>query len=720
MLTGLAHQRVNSIAPDGAGGLWVAADGALYQGRQGSFRAYTTADGLPGNLFKSVIRSRNGDVWATAPPEGVARLHAGRWIRYTCGREISAVDPRAVYEDAEGAIWVTTEGGGINRFKNERWRTFTVHDGLANDFISGITEDGSGSFWISCPGGIMRIGREQFDELDAGQRAALLPRMVNRSDGLPAAEFNHVGSPSAWRARDGRLLFPTDSGVAVIQPERLRINRLAPAMHIERFVAGGRDAELPGPPVVPPGDNDIQIHYTAISLSAAENVRFKIRLEPLDATWVDTGGRRDVRYAKLPPGRYTFRVIACNSDGVWNTTGAALAFVVRPAFYQTTWFAGLVALIVGGGGFGVYWARSRRARRLMQELEGLVSARTRELQAAKDAAEAAVLAKNEVIAALEQARIEREALNRQLIEASRKAGKAEVATSVLHNVGNVLNSVNISASLLVERIRKSKAPNVGRVAALLREHAAALGEFLARNPKGQRLPAFLEVLGKQLEAEQSRALSELDGLCRNIDHIKDIVSMQQSNAKVLGVIEKVKPLELVEEALRMSEGAGGTKEFRVARNYDPDLPELMTDRHKALQILLNLISNSKQACRDSQATEPRLILGVANLGDRIRISVGDNGVGIPPENLTLIFSHGFTTRKDGHGFGLHSGALAARELGGALTVQSDGPGKGATFTLELPLRSPEPRAQGAKPGPLSSPAEEGIGSKSEARKPNQL
>jgi C4-dicarboxylate-specific signal transduction histidine kinase len=178
----------------------------------------------------------------------------------------------------------------------------------------------------------------------------------------------------------------------------------------------------------------------------------------------------------------------------------------------------------------------------------------------------------------------------------------------------------------------------------------------------------------------------MDLLRKNIEHIKDIVAMQQSYATVAGVTESIKASELVEDALRLNAGALTRHDVQVVRQYDAD-PTLEVDKHKALQILVNLIRNAKYACDASGRDDRRLTLHLAQNGGRVKIVVLDNGVGIPPENLTRIFSHGFTTKKDGHGFGLHSGALAAQEMGGSLTAHSEGPGHGANFTLELPLRT---------------------------------
>ena len=269
------------------------------------------------------------------------------------------------------------------------------------------------------------------------------------------------------------------------------------------------------------------------------------------------------------------------------------------------------------------------------------------------------------------------------------AGMAEVATGVLHNVGNVLNSVNVSTTLLTEQVKKSKLSSVGRIAALLQENSTNLGEFLTGDPRGRRIPAFLAELAAHLDTEQATALAELTELQKNIEHIKDIVSMQQNLAMVSGVTERVKVSDVVEDSVRINEMALQRHQVRLIREYENPLPEIIVDRHKVLQIMINLIRNAKYACDDSPSPQKQVAVRIASSEGRVKIAVTDNGVGIPAENLSWIFNHGFTTRKNGHGFGLHSGAIAAMEIGGTLTAYSDGPGKGARFVLELPLQPPE-------------------------------
>jgi PAS domain S-box-containing protein len=279
---------------------------------------------------------------------------------------------------------------------------------------------------------------------------------------------------------------------------------------------------------------------------------------------------------------------------------------------------------------------------------------------------------------------ELEHIHRQLLHSSRQAGMAEVATGILHNVGNVLNSVNISSSLVTEQLKKSKASGLSKVAAMLRAHEADLGTFVTTDPKGKQLPAYLALLADHFAEEQAAAMKELAQLQKDIDHIKDIVAMQQGFAKVSGITETLKVADLVEDALRMNSSALIRHDIQIVKDLE-DGPAITTEKHKVLQILVNLINNAKHACHGSGRQQHELTIRVRHGNDRVRIAVSDNGVGIPPENLTRIFNHGFTTKKNGHGFGLHSGALAAKELGGSLIAHSDGAGCGATFTIELPI-----------------------------------
>jgi len=256
---------------------------------------------------------------------------------------------------------------------------------------------------------------------------------------------------------------------------------------------------------------------------------------------------------------------------------------------------------------------------------------------------------------------------------------------VLHNVGNVLTSVTVTSTLMKEQIQQSRVASLAKAVDLLRQHEADLPQYLTTDPKGKRLPEFLHRLAERLSAEHTDLLEETSLLQRNIEHIREIVSMQQNFAKVLGVTEPLLVTDVVEDALRINELALQRHGVHVSRHYDERLPQITAEKHKVLQILVNLIQNAKYACSESGRPDKQLDVYVAKDDDGVTIAVEDNGVGILTENLNRIFNHGFTTRKGGHGFGLHSGALAATQMGGSLRAQSQGAGCGARFTLALPL-----------------------------------
>ncbi|MDB6017900.1 MAG: Integral rane sensor signal transduction histidine kinase [Pedosphaera sp.] len=292
-------------------------------------------------------------------------------------------------------------------------------------------------------------------------------------------------------------------------------------------------------------------------------------------------------------------------------------------------------------------------------------------------------------------------LNQQLMGTSRLAGMAEVATGVLHNVGNVLNSVSVSATLVADGLRRSKVVNLHRATTLLREQNGRLAEFLTSDPKGKVIPEYIATLADQLTAEQARMIEKMDSVGKNIEHIKEIVAMQQSYAKVSGVYENLQVEGLIEDALRMNTAAFDRHHIDLVRDFAENLPPVCVDRHKVLQILINLLRNAKHSMTAHGGDELKMTIRVALASpERVKISIADTGLGIAPELLTKVFNHGFTTKKDGHGFGLHSGANAAKEMGGTLSAHSEGLGKGAVFTLELPAsvsnRQPNPLAEGKR------------------------
>lgn len=346
----------------------------------------------------------------------------------------------------------------------------------------------------------------------------------------------------------------------------------------------------------------------------------------------------------------------------------------------------------------LFWTlQTRRKNQLLQRAQG-------ELQAARDRLEERVEERtrelNEESEARKRALVRLSEAQQRLLLASRQAGMAEVATGILHNVGNILNSVNVSATLVNDCLQRLRIPKFLKAVDLLSEHAGNLGAFLAEDPRGRALPGYLHQLAGNMAQNEQTMRTELKTLNKQIDHVKSVIAWQQTHARNTGFYETLNAEELMEDALQINRGSYERHGIKVVRQYER-IPPLMADRHKIIQILINILSNARHALTASSAPDKRVTVRICPHGaDRVRFEISDNGVGISPENMGRIFSLGFTTKLNGHGFGLHSGANSAKEMGGNLFATSEGLGRGATFVLELPLvpksaRGTTPRSEPA-------------------------
>jgi ligand-binding sensor domain-containing protein/signal transduction histidine kinase len=699
-----APEMVVGMAED-AHGVVVSVGGSLYRADRNHFAPYAFSNGEPGLYWiLNLAPGRDGEIWV-ASINGLFRVKNGSYQQ--CGAAAGISDNRMLWvcEDSDGIVWGASLNG-IIRLKDNQLRLISRRDGLFDNNIYSIVPDDKGKLWVDSGRGIFEVSRKSMNGFADGKTDQVEcvaydgPESVKPSD---KTTQEHV----ACKTLDGRIWFPTANGVVVIDPAHVLPNRVAPPVQIESVRANGVEMSRSNSLVVAPGRGELEIHFTALSFIAPHNVRLRYQLEGYDKDWVERKDRRLALYTNLKPGRYTFHVIAANADGVWNGRGDSIEIELRPHYYQAAWFDVLCGSLLCAALLGIYAWRVRHLHRKQQELqkarqllEAEVQSRTAELAKANASLQQEIagherteveLHKRTLSLELEieerrQMQQEVERVHRELLETSRMAGMSEIATNVLHNVGNVLNSVNISAALVTENVKRSKLGNLAKVTVLLKEHENDLGTFMTRDPKGRQLPCYLAKLSELLQADRTMTLQELDSLRKNIEHINEIVAMQQNYANISGVKEIVNVHSLVEDSLRMNLGAMERHGVKVIRDFQP-VPPINIEKHKILQILVNLLRNAKYACDDSGRTDKRLTVRVANGNGRLKISVADNGVGIARENLTRIFNHGFTTRKNGHGFGLHSGALAAKEMGGSLMVHSDGPGKGATFTLELPMPS---------------------------------
>jgi signal transduction histidine kinase len=291
------------------------------------------------------------------------------------------------------------------------------------------------------------------------------------------------------------------------------------------------------------------------------------------------------------------------------------------------------------------------------------------------------------VAERETARAEADLLHQRLLDVARKIGMAEIATGALHNVGNILNSVNVAASIVSERLAEFDAGHIQRVADMIKENSTDLTGFLTADGRGDQLVDYLQRYCEHIGDQQQQAQQEIGQLVDGIDRIKQVISAQQSHAGVTGSVEPASLAELVDDALQLNMTSLHNHGIEVIQQFDP-IPDVLTEKSKVLPILVNLIKNAKDALTASDQSSKRIWVRILAKGDSsVRVEVSDNGVGIDPKILEQIFTYGFTTKPSGHGFGLHSSAAMANSLGGGLMAKSEGCGKGATFVLDLPLQA---------------------------------
>ena len=410
---GLLHTAVQALTSDHTGKIWVGTSGGLYSFAEGKFTAhpelmpvvpvqvieqdktnalwvgtergllriqgdnkvlYTTQDGLPADNITVLREDRQGALWI-GTYEGLTRLKDGRFTVYTTKEGLHSNRVRSLYEDSDGVLWIGTYDGGLSRLNNGRFTNYTMDQGLFNNGVFQILEDQRGNFWISSNRGVYRVRKRQLNDFAEGKIAGIESIAYGAQDGLLNIECNGGRQPAGIKTRDGKLWFPTQQGVIIIDPEAVPFNPQPPPVLIEgvtidranmAFAPGGQG----GADVrVLPGQANLEISYTGLSFTKPEQVRFKYKLTGQDADWIEAGTRRTANYSYLRPGAYEFIVLAANSDGVWNNTGARLRVVVVPAFYQTWWFRLLGLLSIAGVIGLVFKQRLNQANRARQAQE---------------------------------------------------------------------------------------------------------------------------------------------------------------------------------------------------------------------------------------------------------------------------------------------------------------------------------------------------------------
>ncbi|HWX21916.1 MAG TPA: two-component regulator propeller domain-containing protein [Candidatus Binatia bacterium] len=382
--SGFINAAVRAIQEDRQGTVWVGTRAGLNAYRGSTCEAFTTNNGLAGDEVLALCEDAEGNLWI-GTEAGLSRRSGGKFTNFTTRDGLSHNSVDALYEDQDHTLWIGTKGGGLNRFKAGKFTAYTTRQGLFSDEVYEILEDDYGYFWLSCRRGIFRVARRELDELDRGSIRALACTVFGKADGLASVQCNGVAKPAGWKGKDGRLWFPTIRGVVAVETS-VKLNDKVPPVLIEEVIADRKilagsewpvtgeeslDTRHPSPVTlhpslvtIPPGRGELEVHFTALSFQAPEKNRFKYLLEGLDSGWSGPGPERTAHYQKLAPGSYRFRVLACNNDGVWNETGAALSVVLLPHYWQTWWFKAAILATLGLVLTLLYRVRVARLREL--------------------------------------------------------------------------------------------------------------------------------------------------------------------------------------------------------------------------------------------------------------------------------------------------------------------------------------------------------------------
>ena len=624
-----------------AQGVVVSVASNLFRVSISQFVPYSFKDGQapPFVWIHNMAAGRDGSLWI-ASVNGIFRVKDGTCQRWSVPEGLSWDKVHSVFEDSDGTVWAGLLTG-MARLKNNQIRNITRANGLFDDFIFAIVPDDLGWFWVNSKRGIFRVSRQSLNDFCDGKADQVRCDAYDGSEMIKTVRI----TDQEWvgcKTRDGRIWFPSSQGVVMIDPALPHINPTPPLVHITQVCVNGLELKRSHDSAVLRGKGGLAFQYTALSYVAPQKVRFRHQLEGYDHEWIESGNKRSVAYSNLKPGKYAFRVTACNADGVWNAAGDSFAIDLLPSFYQTIWFyLGCVVMAIAAL-MGIYGWRVRHLRQRQRELEkarelleARVKERTVELEAQKQQ--------------LEREIEERKKLQEQFLQAQKMEAIGQLAGGVAHDFNNILTVIQGSASLLLNpQLNPAEKSDCSHQVIRAAERAAGL------------IRQLLLFSRKQVMQPVNLDLNEVVG------------GMTRMLKRILG------------------------EHIAFRSDFASSLPPVFGDAGMIEQVVLNLAVNARDAMPEGGALtiatgaetldEQQAQLNPdASPGPHVWLSVSDTGCGIPPENLPRIFEPFFTTKNVGKGTGLGLATVygITRQHRGWVTVNSE-PGKGTTFRICLP------------------------------------
>jgi len=631
-----------AMAPEPDGGMWLATSAGLAWLSGGRVTLYAPEKGTPAEFVMPMVREDSGTIWY-GTYKGLVRFSRGTVTRFTTQDGLAGNKIMSLFLDAHGTLWVGTSTG-LSRLKDGRFASITAAQGLPDETVFNLLEDSEGFFWMSSNKGVSRVSQRELEEVADGRLQRVSGTLFDERDGMRAGECN-AGQPSGWKTRDGRMWFANLRGAVMVDPKDVRLRHAPPQARIEEVRVQGQAVPLNGRLELEPGQQDVDLRFTAFVKEGGPRVQFRYRLEGHDRSWVDAEGRRVATYTRLPPGPYRFQVQAMDRAGNWVEPGAVQEVVLRAWFYQSAWFYVLCGLAVGGVAASGYVWRVGRLKERERWLQSRVEERTKELARANE----------ELDAHLRTLR----ATQAQLVQAGKMAAVGTLAAGVGHEINNPL-------SYIVSNL----------------EHSCEETETLAK------LAESAEPLRERLRDMHQVLREALMGADRVRRIVRDLKTFSRQDEDTRGPVDL---RAVLDSAAKMAAGELRPR-AQLAREYAADVPPVEGNEARLAQVFLNLIINAAQALPEGkpEQNEVRLVLKHGDQGEVVA-EVRDTGSGIPPEVLGRIFDPFFTTKPVGVGTGLGLALCHAfvTSMAGRIEVESQ-VGKGTVVRVTLPRASGQP------------------------------